>query len=73
MFWVQYEKNVDNTLMLSVVAKQCLDQVKDFSASRAQPARRLEGHKKLGGDTARTADPNWPKGYSIPWDVLLSI
>ncbi|KAK4806257.1 hypothetical protein QYF61_013401 [Mycteria americana] len=29
--------------------------------------------KKLGGDTARTADPNWPKGYSIPYGVMLSI
>ncbi|KAK4828177.1 hypothetical protein QYF61_024426, partial [Mycteria americana] len=34
--------------------------------------RRLEVHKKLGGDTARTADPNWPKGYSIPYDVMLN-
>ena len=47
--------------------------VKDFSASPAQPARRLEGHKKVGGDTARAADPNWPKGCSIPWDVMPSI
>ena len=23
-FWIQYENNVDNTLMFSVVAKQCL-------------------------------------------------
>ncbi|KAK4819924.1 hypothetical protein QYF61_015299 [Mycteria americana] len=30
-------------------------------------------HKKLGGGTARTADPNWPKGCSIPYDVMLSI
>ena len=73
MFWVQYEKNVDNTLMFSVVAKWCLDQVKDFSASHAQPARKLEGHKELGGDTARAADPNWPKGYSIPCDVTSSV
>jgi len=29
-------------------------------------------HKKLGGDTARTADPNCPKGYSIPYDIRLS-
>ena len=47
--------------------------VRDFSASHAQPARRLEGHKKLGGDTARAADPNWLKGYSIPFDVMSSI
>ncbi|KAK4815582.1 hypothetical protein QYF61_004797 [Mycteria americana] len=30
-------------------------------------------HKKLGGGTARTADPHWPKGYSIPYGVMLSI
>ena len=35
--------------------------------------RKLEGHKKLAQDTARTADPNWPTGYSIPWDVTSSI
>jgi len=28
--------------------------------------------KKLGGDTAGTADPNWQKGYSIPYDVMLN-
>ena len=27
----------------------------------------------LGGDIARTADPNWPKGYSIPYDVCSAI
>jgi len=26
---------------------------------------------KLGGDTAGTADPNCPKGYSIPHDIML--
>ncbi|KAK4831386.1 hypothetical protein QYF61_017517 [Mycteria americana] len=30
-------------------------------------------HKKLGGGTARTAGPSWPKGYSIPYGVMLSI
>ena len=24
-------------------------------------------HKKLEGNTDRTADLNWPKGYSIPY------
>jgi len=32
-----------------------------------------KAHRKLGGDTAGTADPNWPKVYSIPYDVMLSI
>jgi len=27
--------------------------------------------KKLGGDTARTADFNWSKGYFILYDVML--
>uniref|UniRef100_A0A8B9NCH1 Cerebellar degeneration related protein 2 like n=1 Tax=Accipiter nisus TaxID=211598 RepID=A0A8B9NCH1_9AVES len=30
----------------------------------------MEGHKKLAQDRARAADPNWPAGYSIPWDVM---
>ena len=72
MSWIQYEKNVNNVLMFSS-AFQCLEQVKDFSASDAQPARWLEGHENLGGDTARAADPKWPKGYSIPCNVMPSI
>ena len=41
---------------------------KAFSASHpTPPARRLGVHKKLGRDTAGTADPTWPKGYSIPY------
>ena len=47
--------------------------LKDFSASHAQPARRPEGHKKLGGNTVGAADPNWPKEYSIPCDIMSSI
>ncbi|XP_074882476.1 bifunctional phosphoribosylaminoimidazole carboxylase/phosphoribosylaminoimidazole succinocarboxamide synthetase isoform X2 [Buteo buteo] len=46
---------------------------KDSIACDAQPAERLEGHKKLGGDTAKAADPKWPTRYSIPWDVTSSI
>jgi len=30
-------------------------------------------HGKLGGDMAGTADPNGPKGYSIPYDLMLSV
>jgi len=30
------------------------------------PESRLGLGNRLGGDTARMADPNWPKGYSIP-------
>jgi len=30
-------------------------------------------HKTFGGDTAGTADPNWPKGYPTPYDFMLSV
>ncbi|XP_066841412.1 uncharacterized protein [Anser cygnoides] len=53
--------------------EQCLHQAKDFSASRSVlPASRLGVQQELGGDRPRTADPNWPKGYSIPSDVMLN-
>jgi len=26
----------------------------------------------LGGHTARTTYPNWPKGYSIPYNIMPS-
>jgi len=30
----------------------------------------LEVRKNLGGGAAGTADPNWPKGYFIPYDAI---
>ena len=41
-----------------------------FSSS-CWPGLRLRG--KLGGDTAGTADPNWPKGCYMPYNVILSV
>jgi len=42
-----------------VIAEQFLNKVKAFSASHtAPPVSRMGVHKKLGGDTAGTADPN---------------
>ena len=56
-----------------VIAEQFLNKVKAFSASHtAPPVSRMGVHKKLGGDTAGTADPNWPKGYPLPYDVIHS-
>jgi len=50
-----------------------LHSAKAFSVSYpAPPGSRLGVQKKLGGDTVRTADPNQPKGYSIPHNVMLS-
>ena len=40
-------------------AEQHLHRAEDFSASgTALPARRLGVHKELGGDIAKTADPD---------------
>jgi len=30
-------------------------------------------HGKLGGDTARTTDPNGPKQYSVPVELLVKL
>lgn len=34
--------------------------------------QRLQGAKDMGGERARTTDLDWPKGYPIPYDVMLS-
>lgn len=47
----------------------CVYRVKDFSASHLTSEEGW-GYKKLGVDTAKIADTNWPKGYSIPCDVM---
>lgn len=57
----------------SVRGQQCLHKAKDFSVSHASlPARRLGMHKSLGGDTTRTAVPNWSKEYAIAYGVILN-
>jgi len=42
------------------------------SSASLLKARRLGVGKRLGGDTAGTADPNGPKGCSTPYDIMLS-
>ena len=44
-----------------------------FCFSPHSTNKRAGGAQGIGGDTAGTADPNWPKGYSVPYDVMLSI
>ena len=41
-----------------------------FSASRTSlTVKRLLGHKELEGDRTKTVDLNWPRVYTIPYDV----
>lgn len=43
-----------------------------FITHSAQPVCSLGMHEKLRGDITGTADLNWPKGYPIPYYVILS-
>lgn len=58
--------SVDNGIVLVTVlvtVKQSLHGVKVLPAfHNTPPVRKLGVHKKLRGDTAETANPNWPKG-----------
>jgi len=58
MFWICAENSVNNTGMFLLLLSSAYAPSRFFSASHTiPPASRLGMHKKLGGDTARTADP----------------
>ena len=72
MFWICGQNSIGNNTHVLAIAEQCLHSVKGFSAPHpAPPASRLGVHKKLGGDTAGTADPKWPKGYPTSYDAAI--
>ena len=58
MFWFTEKNSVDNTPM--------------FIAKLLYRAKAIcsKGPKELGGNRIRTADLNWPKGYSRPHDIV---
>lgn len=57
-----------------VIAELCLDSVIAFSAlTSPHQWVGLGMHKKLWGDTAGSADSNWPKGSFMPCDITLLI
>lgn len=43
-----------------------------FYLSCCPGSEELMMSKKLREDTARRADPNWPKGYAVPYGVILN-
>ncbi|KAK4816629.1 hypothetical protein QYF61_019328 [Mycteria americana] len=59
----QEEEGAQSVTYATPLKKYC--NITEASAGKA--------HKKLGGGTAKMVDPNWPKGCSIPSDVMPSI
>lgn len=43
------------------------------SFSHHPTIKEVGGHKELGGDTAGTADPNCPEGYSRTYGFMLNM
>lgn len=73
VLWIFEENSGDNTPMFLVVAEKYLHRARDFSASWAPlPVSRLGVREKLLGNTARTGNPDWWKGYLTPYVVMLS-
>ena len=73
MFWICAGDSVDNTGMFSLLLSSACTKTVPILLLTHPTSEEAGGHKELGGDTAGTADPNWPKGYSRPYDVTLSI
>ncbi|KAK4810871.1 hypothetical protein QYF61_013279, partial [Mycteria americana] len=59
-------------LLMAIVGRSLLELSKRLSTkmTKADLPMLCQVQKKLGGGTARIVDPNWPKGYSIPYDVM---
>lgn len=66
VFWIYHENN-----HVLIVAEQCWHKVKDFSVRHAVPVR--SWHKKLIWSITTVPDPNWPKSYFIPWNIMFSL
>jgi len=69
MFWICAEHSADNTGMFSLLLSSVYTQSRPFLL--LTPPHQQGG--KPGGDTARTPEPSWPKGYSIPYNIVLGI
>lgn len=67
VFWIWYETDTENTLCCWAM----LSLSQGLSSFPCSASKQV--HKRLGGSTATTADPKWPKGYSIPQKVTPSI
>jgi len=58
MIWVCAENSVDNTGMFLLLLSSAYTESRPFLLLALTTSNRLGVHKKLGGDTASTADLN---------------
>lgn len=57
------DSTIDNILIFQLLLSRAYPKSRIFSFPWSASE---ELHKKLGGSMVRTADPDWPRGYSIP-------
>ena len=58
MVWICAESSVDNTGLFQLLLSSAYTEPRPFLPLTHPTSEGLGGHKGLGGDTARTADPN---------------
>lgn len=69
MLWLWERSSVDEYFSYcSSVAAESQECLNNFYCPASKG--KLRGHKKLGGDRIRIADLNWPKGFSIPYNIM---
>jgi len=73
MSWICAENSVANTGMFSLLLSSACTAWRPFLLLTHPTSEEAGGAQGAGGDTAGTADPNRPKEYSKPYDVMLGI
>lgn len=71
--WICDQNNGGNSRMFRLLLSRADTQSKPF-LPLAQPHQWVGwAAQGLGMDTAGTPDPSWPKGYSWPYGIMLSV
>ena len=66
------QNSVENTVTLELLLSSACTASRPSLFLTWPHSEKAGGGKRLGGDKARTADPSGPKGYSTPYDVMVS-
>ena len=72
LFWICDRNSVDNRDVLAI-AEQCLHSIKAFPVSHTAPQQvGWACTRSWEGTQPGQLTPSWPKGYSRPYDTVLS-